>query len=531
MSYGIQIMPESPSPGAAIGAGVGKGLGEQIPQEVERERSARMLERLEREGGPKTPTQLYGALLRNPLLSQQPQLIPDIAQRLSERMGAQYRAGERGDQTGTGQGAETIDDYRNLQHGYSNTRPQREPGDIYNPPESKNRLENFGQYTPDYASYPDAVKDEAAQAVSSESNLKKSPDIGAYEPRSFEQKRALSDYLVRKYPDLFPRWQDAFEKVESDDEKRIQGAKERENAYGTIDTRLKDAAKDLNLYTMEGGWVNGVDESIANTFLDNAFEDYKVTGEDPTTISKNAARDLKSFHEQENRFLDTNNIYDKIRRGKDVRDNVNNLVDIYKQHGVPRSFLANRLVSQFGISPEYARARAYPLEESPEIKKYIDDLPPAIENRSETPMEDIGRYIVDNWNEFAHPDSIAVALHQKGYDGNRIKDEIRAARDRRKINVFTNDQEEGMARTNLEPNMNDLFFFSFASPDGKAPYPFVGALGRRAGMLLERGLGLDPTQLQQKRKRAGVSSDPLGALRRGFPISAPAGREEQAEGE
>lgn len=403
-----------------IGKGIGKGLSEQLPKEVERGRLSAGLKKLEKESADLDPMQYFSRAITIPGIT--PQMVESLGQLAQRRMQAkalqEFSSGE-------GKGGETSFPKSMLPGGGQGGEGETAPSITTRPP-IQATIEPFIPRTPE--------EKVAAAAKNYEANkgfFKNDPQAAlAYEDQKDATELARNQALENQ------------RKGQQDVQNLIQ-----------------------NSLTAQHGKLGGkvpseVYDRIENKAI-NAVKSKEMGGEGLTEQQsiKKYGSELNEISKEYNQILSLGK-FNLLTKG--AKETVRVIKDLQKKLSTrdEEEFFAKILQTNNGLSPDFAYKLAYPVSNTPEVDKYLNDLPaqppfgPVVPKNKRVSQEDAFKEIAKRMGKKSGPLAISDALRKKGYDADAFLQFLNQNKDK----YLTGEQARQLTEArNAFPNLNDIF--------------------------------------------------------------------------
>lgn len=425
-----------------LGSNIGRGLSEQLPKEIERYRLSEGLKQFENEAEGLSPLQQYSRLAAIPgITPQMLQTLPEILKYQNQRIG-------RADQAknfDSGMGQESIQSGGNASVG-------------------QQRLEAVGNKPNNNSS-----------SVTTRSAL--DATLKPYIPMSQQQKIAQAVQRQKKYPQAFPKFEDALADVNSEDQQNqiinqsLQGQRRNEQeVQSTLQNSIQEHVN-RNLQKQGSGTYADIPGEIQERLLNKGIDlltnpNSKLTEKQVAQIIGKEALDIaKDFSElsqiKSESWLTQSPSSNKSR--------IRKLSDKFKSRDESEIF-TNKLIGQ-GLTPPYANYLAYPISNNKKINNEIRNLPSRKRSISYKDPEknkiETERIADKLFNDIQSEDSlftIALELQEKSYDPqafmNRI-DKLNASKDR----LNKRQARELEKNKTFKPSLSDLYLFGISGLD------------------------------------------------------------------
>lgn len=372
-----------------LGTGVGKGLAEQIPKEIEHNRFASGLQQLERDAPGLNPQQYYTRALQVRGLADRPQLVQSL-------------------------------------------------GDFARQQAIINSSAQPSQLSPDQ--YPQRLIPQESPSTSATTTRGVQATLNPYIPPTGDQKENMARQLLREEPAVYRDIDSARAAVD----RREAANEHRSNA----EIRARQLEQDVQR-TAEGdlsSQISRLGAQVPATILSDierkAVDDVR-TGK---LTEKDAAVKYGEEANQISRDLSTARGWGDIglvtNSPKALISSMKNLSDKFYEMKRPREF-ADYLVSENGLTPQFAYAQAMPVNKIPSLNdslKNLPDIKPKAEKVPGVPglggigvthpkakdiverTQSIAPTLARSMGKDGSPLSVAYELEKKGYDPQIWKD-------------------------------------------------------------------------------------------------------------
>ena len=410
-----------------IGSGIGQGLAEQLPKEMQQGRLQAGLQQFAKESPNMTPLQAAANLFGIPgVTPQMVQILPELLkqQQLASSLGQEQQPPPFPSLGGQEQGQPTTG--LTTRPGLEATRKGYIPPSVQeidaraaqlynqNPGRFKNNPENAIQYARDEAAQEQSINQAYQLQRQGEQNI---------------QKNVQSNLQTQA---------------------SLLGAKVPGEVYSDIEQRAIRSV----LPVEEGGEGLTDDEAKIKygKELDEVSRDYDSLNRIGSLAS--------SFENPKDDLRKLNNLREKFKERKDLEN------------------LAQSFISKQKLSPTKAYTLTYPIEELPDLNKFISKLPnisskvsfesgkfekkePIVDPKIATRM--ISEKLAEKMGKEGSPLSIAEELDAKGYDSNEWLNYV--TENAKKLDLTGRQSRELDQSRNVIPTLSDIWLFKLVGKD------------------------------------------------------------------
>ncbi|MBS0654079.1 MAG: hypothetical protein JSR39_11210, partial [Verrucomicrobia bacterium] len=274
--------------------------------------------------------------------------------------------------------------------------------------------------------------------------------------------------LARQFPTLYGMDPDkALAEASRRDKARVANDQAYEQRQTLVRNRFDEILKQKIQKEGEETFSDVIGD-LQNEFVKKANDDVDAGRLNPVQAANKYGQQALEFAKSRNNLKTIGNESWFTRTPGNTRKSIDKIRESYKELGVLDEF-ARDLEAFHGLTPYYADYLAFPVKDNKQLNNALSSIKhldtEQIRKGTALSEAEIAQKIFKDIGENDSLRSIALALHGKGYNEAKFLDEIYKGYNEGKIRLNKRQGRELENRTRVNPNLSDLYIFSFSGLD------------------------------------------------------------------